>query len=143
MLTETAASGKDSQLIQWVLRHAADVTEEVELVKVNQDKDKQATDEALDRLYIDAVEIYDQGRARRSRSRARNGNEQRYAANRFKQQIDKGHDDGMIVPTIARIVRKPTDGFDHLKNAGRHDLMVENLVTDTAKPTTIFSRSRP
>jgi hypothetical protein len=125
--------GKDSQLIQWVLRHAADVTEEEELVRVNHDKDKQATDEALDRLYIDAVEIYDRAREEVKIPR-KDGTEQRYAANRFKQQIDKGHDDGMIVPTIARIVRKPTDGFDHLKNAGRHDLMVENLVTDSAKP---------
>jgi hypothetical protein len=108
-------------------------SEEEELVKVNREKDKQATDEALDRLYMDAVEIYDRAREEVKIPR-KDGTEQRYAANRFKQQIDKGHDEGMIVPTIARIVRKPTDGFDHLKNAGRHDLMVENLVTDRAKP---------
>jgi hypothetical protein len=34
-------------------------------------------------------------------------------------QIDKGREEGMIVPTIARIVRKPTTGFGHLQEAGR------------------------
>jgi hypothetical protein len=108
-------------------------SEEQELVRMSERENKQATDEALGRLYMDAVEIYDRAREEVMISR-KDGRQQKYAATRFKQQIDKGHEEGMIVPTIARIVRKPTQGFAHLRNAGRHDLMVENLVIDQAKP---------
>jgi hypothetical protein len=40
----------------------------------------------------------------------------------------------MLVPTVARIIRRPTLGFGHLENAGRPDLMLETLVIDKSKP---------
>jgi hypothetical protein len=107
-------------------------SEEEEIVRMNGQRNKEATDAALDDLYEDAVQIYDRAREEVLIPR-RDGTLQKYAAVRFKQQIDKGHEEGMIVPTIARIVRKPTVGFGHLKNAGRYDLMLENLVIDPVK----------
>jgi len=62
------------------------------------------------------------------------GGSQKYAATRYKQQIDKGKEEGTLVPTIARILRRPTLGFSHLENARRPDLMLETLVLDTEKP---------
>jgi hypothetical protein len=32
------------------------------------------------------------------------------------------------------MVKSPTEGLQHLAEAGRHDLMVETLVLDTSKP---------
>lgn len=59
---------------------------------------------------------------------------QKYAAVRYKQQIERAHDEDTLVPAVARIVRKPTLGFGHLAEANRPDLMVETLVLDTSKP---------
>ena len=55
-------------------------------------------------------------------------------ATRFKQSIDVGHRDGSIVTKVHGIVRRPTEGFGHLAEAGRLDLMVETLVLDDARP---------
>jgi hypothetical protein len=87
---------------------------------------------AMEQLYADAIEIYERARAEVTIPR-RDGTRQKYAANRYKQQIDKGREDNSLVPTIARIVRKPTLGFGHLDAAGRSDLMLENLVLDSSK----------
>jgi hypothetical protein len=88
---------------------------------------------AMEELYEDAIEIYE--RARREVTIPRSdGTEQKYAAVRFKQAIDKAHDEGTLITTVARIVRKPTAGLAHLEAAGRYDLMLENLVIDEAKP---------
>lgn len=108
-------------------------SEEMELVRMSSEHNQQQTDAALDQLYEDAVEIYDRAREEVTIPR-KDGSRQRYAPNRFKQQIDKGHEEGMIVPTVARIVRRPTLGFGHLENAERPDLMVETLVIDAEKP---------
>lgn len=108
-------------------------SEEEELVKMSKEKDEQETREALNRLYADADEIYERAREEVYIERS-DGSMQKYAAVRFKQQIDKARDEGMIVPTVARIVRKATAGFSHLEKAGRADLMLENLVIDPAKP---------
>ena len=40
-----------------------------------------------------------------------------------------------MVPTLARIVGKPTLGFGHLEKAERPDLMVETLVLNEAAPS--------
>ena len=40
----------------------------------------------------------------------------------------------MLVTVIANIIKKRTSGFDHLAEANRPDLMVENLVLDKTKP---------
>ncbi|UTI65878.1 hypothetical protein NBH00_06590 [Paraconexibacter antarcticus] len=88
---------------------------------------------ALEMLYADAMEIYERARKEVTIERS-DGRTQKYAAVRYKQQIEKGQADGVLVPTIARIIRKPTLGFGHLENANRPDLMLETLVLDTTKP---------
>jgi hypothetical protein len=108
-------------------------SEEEELVAMSSKEDPRGTTEALEQLYLDALEIYETAREEVLIPR-RDGGQQKYAAVRFKQQIDKGREEGTIVPTVARIVRKPTKGFEHLEAAGRQDLMLENLVIDEAKP---------
>jgi hypothetical protein len=87
----------------------------------------------LELLYQDAVNIYE--RARREVTIPRkDGSRQKYAANRYKQQIDKAHAEHRLVPVIGRIVSRATQGFGHLEDAGRDDLMVETLVLDASKP---------
>jgi hypothetical protein len=90
-------------------------------------------DAIIELLYQDAVEIYE--RARREVTIPRkDGRYQKYAANRYKQQIDKAHAEHRLVAAIGQIVSRPTQGFGHLENAGRDDLMVETLVLDASKP---------
>lgn len=89
--------------------------------------------DAMDALYEDAMDLYE--RARREVTIARSdGRRQKYAAVRYKQQIERARTNNELVPAIARIVRKPTLGFGHLEDAGRPDLMVETLVLDRSKP---------
>jgi hypothetical protein len=64
----------------------------------------------------------------------KDGSRQKYAAVRFKQEIDRAREQGTLVTTVARIIRRPTLGLGHLDAAGRHDLMLENLVLDQTKP---------
>jgi hypothetical protein len=87
----------------------------------------------LDQLYDDLMDIYERARAEVTIPRS-DGRRQRYAAVRFKQQIERARKNGELVPAVARIVRKPTLGFGHLEAAGRPDLMVETLVIDGSKP---------
>jgi len=90
-------------------------------------------DALIELLYQDAAEIYE--RARREVTIPRkDGRTQKYAANRYKQQIDKAHAEHRLVAAISQIVSRPTQGFGHLENAGRDDLMVETLVLDASKP---------
>lgn len=92
-----------------------------------------STDAATQLLYHDALEIYE--RARREVTIPRkDGRRQKYAANRYKQQIDKGYANGQLVSAIDRIVSRPTQGFGHLEEAERPDLMVEALVLDASRP---------
>ena len=72
----------------------------------------------MEELYADAIEIYDRAREEVLIPR-KDGSMQKYAAVRFKQQIDKAHEDGTLITTVARIIRKPTLGFGHLEAAGR------------------------
>jgi hypothetical protein len=90
-------------------------------------------DSAIEQLYVDAVEIYERARAEVTIERS-DGRRQKYAAVRYKQQIDRGYESGLLVPAIAGIVKSRTSGFDHLEEARRPDLMLETLVLDTAKP---------
>jgi hypothetical protein len=91
------------------------------------------TQAAIEHLYSDALEIYERARAEVAIERS-DGRRQRYAATRYKQQIDKGYDEDALVPAIARIIRRPTLGFSHLEDAERPDLMLETLVLDETKP---------
>jgi hypothetical protein len=91
------------------------------------------TDPLTELLYRDALDIYE--RARREVTIPRkDGRRQRYAANRYKQQIDRAHADHQLVSAIGRIVSRHTQGFGHLEDAERPDLMVEALVIDPGKP---------
>ena len=89
--------------------------------------------EAIDQLYADALEIYEIARREVTIPRS-DGTRQKYAATRYKQQIDKGYAEGLLPTTIASNVKKRTSGFGHLEEAGRGDLMLETLVLDEAKP---------
>jgi hypothetical protein len=91
------------------------------------------TREALERLYQDAIDIYEVARREVTISRS-DGGEQKYAAVRYRQHIERAYENDELVPVISRIVRRPTLGFGHLEEAGRPDLMVETLVLDTTKP---------
>jgi hypothetical protein len=89
-------------------------------------------DTAIDQLYADAMEIYERARAEVMIPRS-DGSWQKYAAVRYMQQIERGYEDGLLVPTIAKIIKRPTTGFHHLRAANRPDLMLETLVLDTTK----------
>ncbi len=88
---------------------------------------------ALEQLYDDALEIYERARREVTISRS-DGTTQKYAAVRYKQQIERGYEQSILVPTIANIIRQRTSGFDHLENAERPDLMLETLVLDVSRP---------
>jgi hypothetical protein len=88
---------------------------------------------AMRRLLEDALNIYERARQEVTIERS-DGTRQRYAAVRYREQILRGWENNELVPTIARIIRKPTLGFSHLEKAGRPDLMLEALVLDTDKP---------
>ena len=84
-------------------------------------------------LYQDAMEIYERAR-REVTIQRKDGRRQRYAAVRYMQAIRKGHAEGRLVETIARIVSRRTAGFGHLEEAQRPDLMLETLILDADKP---------
>ncbi len=96
---------------------------------------------AMELLHEDTLSIYERARHEVTIPRS-DGKRQRYAAVRYRQQIERGWENNELVSTIARIIRRPTLGFGHLKNAGRPDLMLETLVLDTGKPYHRFGRSR-
>jgi hypothetical protein len=125
--TKTSDEGGEGLVFQFL------PSEDMEVVDMEMTRDPERTQEALELLYEDASEIYERARAEVTIER-KDGRQQKYAANRFKQQIDKGHEEGMLVPAVARIVRRPTLGFGHLENAKRPDLMLETLVLDADKP---------
>lgn len=95
--------------------------------------DPDATRDALEQLYEDALDIYERARREVTIERA-DGRTQKYAATRYKQAIDRGHDEGLLLTTVANILRRPTVGFGHLEAARRPDLMLETLVLDETKP---------
>jgi hypothetical protein len=108
-------------------------SEDMEVVKMKMKENPRKTQEALDELYEDALEIYERARTEVTIER-KDGRRQKYAPIRFKRQIEAGHEEGTLVPAVARIVRKPTLGFGHLGQAGRPDLMLETLVADPERP---------
>jgi hypothetical protein len=87
----------------------------------------------IGQLFADAMDIYERAR-REVTIKRKDGRSQRYAANRYRQQIQKAHAQHQLVEAIGRIVSRRTEGFGHLENAGRHDLMVETLVLNEGKP---------
>lgn len=87
----------------------------------------------IEQLYADALEIYERARSEVTIPRS-DGTRQKYAAVRYKQQIEKAYKNNALVPAIASIIKRPTVGFGHLEAAGRPDLMLEALVLDETKP---------
>ncbi len=115
-------------------------SEEMEVVRMSEEREPDATREALDALYEDACWIYDTARAEVTIPR-RDGSRQKYAAIRFKRQIDTAREENRLVPTVAQIVKRPTVGLGHLAAAKRPDLMLESFVVDADKPYhRLFSR---
>lgn len=106
-----------------------DKKEATELLAMAKDDDLQA---AMDQLYADAINIYERARQEVMIPRS-DGSQQKYAAVRYKQQIERARENDELVPAVARIIKKRTTGFDHLEAAGRQDLMLENLVLDPSK----------
>jgi HKD family nuclease len=88
---------------------------------------------ATEQLYADLVGLFETTRAQ-VKIAAPGGGERPYVATRFKQSIDRGHAEGLLVPAVARIVRSRTEGYGHLADARRPDLMVETLVLDKKRP---------
>ena len=89
--------------------------------------------EALERLYEDALEIYERAREEVTIPRS-DGTRQKYAAVRYKQQMERAYQNDELVPAIARTIKQVTVGFGHLEAARRPDLMLETLVLDKTKP---------
>lgn len=87
----------------------------------------------VESLYRDALEIYEIARREVTIPR-RDGTRQKYAPVRYRDQIKRAHSKGDLVSAIDRIVSRRTEGFGHLEEAKRPDLMVETLVLDTEKP---------
>lgn len=116
-------------------------SDEMEAVKMAAADDPAGARTAMEQLYADALQIYERAREEVTIER-KDGTRQRYAANRYKPQIEKGYRENALVPAIARIVRRRTLGFGHLENAGRPDLMVETLVLDETKPYHRFFSSK-
>lgn len=88
---------------------------------------------ALAVLYDDCCHIYETAR-REVTIRRGDGTTQKYAAIRFKQQMDRAHAEGRLLAAVARTVERRTTGFGHLANAGRVDLMLETFVLDESRP---------
>jgi HKD family nuclease len=117
----------------WELQEAARLKAQAEARELEDQLARNANSEvAKAELYEDLLGLYEQTKAEVVIV-DQDGNMRPYVATRFKQSIDIGHADGSIVARVHGIVRKPTEGFNHLAEAGRFDLMVESLVLDAEK----------
>ena len=108
-------------------------SDEMEAVKMAIAEDPVGTKAAMAQLYSDALDIYERARREVTIEKS-DGTTQKYAPVRYKQQIERAFEDDALVPSIARIIRRPTTGFGHLEKAERPDLMLETLVLDTSRP---------
>jgi hypothetical protein len=88
---------------------------------------------AIEALYADACQIYERARREVTIERS-DGTRQKYAAIRFKQQIDRAQAQGQLVAAVVGIVDRRTRGFGHLEDARRPDLMLETFVIDETRP---------
>jgi HKD family nuclease len=91
------------------------------------------TDFAVEVLYADLLALYERTK-KEVRIPTGDGGTRPYVASYFKRAIDHSHGSGGPVPVVARMVKSPTEGFHHLAQARRPDLMVETLVVDASKP---------
>ncbi len=88
---------------------------------------------AVEALHADLADLYERTKSE-VEIPAPGGGVRRYVASYFKRAIDDSRGTTGPVPVVARMVKSPTDGYDHLAAAKRPDLMVETLVVDTSKP---------
>lgn len=95
--------------------------------------DREADEAALEVLYRDCLHIYETARREVSIPRS-DGRTQKYAPVRFRTKMESAYADGTLIAAVASTVERETDGFGHLAEAGREDLMLETFVLDTAKP---------
>ncbi len=107
-------------------------SEETEAVRMSEEREPEATRAAVDALYEDACYIYETARREVTIPR-KDGTRQKYAAIRFKRQIDAAYAADRLVPAVAKIVSKPTVGLGHLEAEGREDLMLETFVVNREK----------
>jgi|AntDryMetagUQ889_1029465.scaffolds.fasta_scaffold23029_2 hypothetical protein len=88
---------------------------------------------ALDLLWADLMALYDEAQA--VTIVGKDGIERPYRPTRYLNEIRKGRERNELVPTVARMIRRPTKGLGILAEAGRRDLMVETrIVLDESKP---------
>lgn len=87
---------------------------------------------AVEALYADLVDLYERTKAE-VRIPGPEGGTRPYVASYFKRAIDNSRGTTGPVPVVARMVKSQTEGFDHLADARRPDLMVEALVLDPTK----------
>jgi hypothetical protein len=88
---------------------------------------------ALDLLWEDLMSLYYEAQA--VTIVGKDGVARPYRPTRYLNEIRKGREQNALVPTVARIMRRPTHGLGILAEAGRSDLMVETrVVLDASKP---------
>lgn len=118
------------------------ITERGRISAEQRELDRQLFSKAgdADQLYLDLLDLYERTKREVKMTRS-DGVEVPYVPTRFKQQIDRANMNNALVPTVAKVVKESTSGFDHLEKAGRPDLCVESLVLDESKPYhRLFSR---
>ncbi len=108
-------------------------SEEEDAMRTATAEDPGGVEAAMAQLYRDADEIYERARQEVTMER-KDGVRVPYVPVRYKQMIDKGYAENVLVPALARIVRRRTIGFGHLDAAERPDLMLETLILDKSKP---------
>jgi hypothetical protein len=95
--------------------------------------DRAHVEAALEVLWHDLLSLYHE--AQEVMIVGKDGVERPYRPTRYLNEIRRGRAENALVPTVARIMRRPTHGLGILADAGRRDLMVETrIVLDQSKP---------
>ncbi len=90
-------------------------------------------DAALELLWQDLMALYHEASA--VTIVGKDGVERPYRPTRYLNEIRRGRAENTLVPTVARIIRRPTTGLGILVEAGRRDLLIESrIVLDESKP---------
>lgn len=105
----------------------------IALRHVKQRRSPKNVRDAIDELYADAIDLWERA-CKEVQIVNDDGSTRPYIPTRYKQAIDRGYQQGLLIPAIARLVRARTEGFGRLETARRPDLMLETLVLDASKP---------
>jgi hypothetical protein len=114
-LKERKQLAEQGRTLDRALQKAADATLKIEI------------------LYADLVALYERSKAE-VRIPSPSGGTRPYVASYFKRAIDNSRGTTGPIPVLARMVKGTTEGYDHLAEQHRPDLMVETLVVDISKP---------